>query len=246
MSNKELEGQYARWSVMLSEFNFIIEYKPGFKHIVADVPSRFPRSTTADVTGTRESFQIFLPTQTMPLLDHGLASLSICLAFAPNDFHGYCLNHSYDLLNHPSDSFDAFDDNAFSSSPYVETENHMGNLNADDEHVTALHSALFTPSCERLISQFLSTSDIHSQSSSFDFHDMSSLSISFDHREEYTSVHDSQCILRLTAVQQVEHCHNVLSQLAATPSLPLHIGPSPFHDIVHSICTEPLPPSCIC
>jgi hypothetical protein len=105
MSNNELEGQYTRWSVMLSEFNFIIEYKPGFKHIIADVPSRFPRSTTADVTGTCESFHLFMPAQTIPLPDHGLASLSTCLACAPNDFNGYCLNHSHDLLYHHPDIY---------------------------------------------------------------------------------------------------------------------------------------------
>jgi hypothetical protein len=120
----------------------------------------------------------------------------------------------------------------------------MGNLNADDEHVTASHSALFTPSCERLLSQFLAVSDVHSQPSSFDVHDLSSLGVSFDH-QEYSSMHESQRALRLTAARQVEHCHNVLSRLDATPSLPLHIGPSPFHDVVHSICTEPLPTNCI-
>jgi hypothetical protein len=114
MSNKELEGQYARWSVMLSEFNSIIEYKPGIKHIIADVPSRFPWSTTADVIGTRESFQLFMRAQTLPLPDHGLASLSTCLACAPYDFDGYSLNHFHDLLYHHPHICDDFDDNTFS------------------------------------------------------------------------------------------------------------------------------------
>jgi hypothetical protein len=50
---------------------------------------------------------------------------------------------------------------------------------------------------------------------------------------------------RLTATEQVEHWHIVLSRLVALPSLPLRIGPSTFHDVVHSICTEPLPKNCI-
>jgi hypothetical protein len=92
----------------------------------------------------------------------------------------------------------------------------MGNINADDEHVTASHSALFTPSCEKLLSQFLATSDVQSQLSSFDVHDLSSSGLSFDHHQEYSFMHESQRTLRLTAARQVEHCHNVLSRLAAS------------------------------
>jgi hypothetical protein len=74
---------------------------------------------------------------------------------------------------------------------------------------------------------------------------MSSLAVSLDHPREYSFVNESQRTLRLTTAQQVEHCHTLLSQLAALPSLPLHIVPSAFHDVVNSICTNTLTTNCI-
>ena len=56
MTAKDLVGQYARWQVMLSPYNFTLHYKPGVTHTVADVPSRFPRAETADTTGNREPY----------------------------------------------------------------------------------------------------------------------------------------------------------------------------------------------
>ena len=54
MANKDLEGQYQRWQVILSAYDFTIKYKKGETHIVADVPSRFPMPTTVDNSGARE------------------------------------------------------------------------------------------------------------------------------------------------------------------------------------------------
>ena len=54
MGNKDLEGQYQRWQVILSAYDVIIKYKKGSTHELADVPSRFPLATTVDRTGARE------------------------------------------------------------------------------------------------------------------------------------------------------------------------------------------------
>lgn len=54
MSSTNLEGQYARWACLISDYEFQIEYKPGSTHEVADTPSRDPLPTTRDSTGSRE------------------------------------------------------------------------------------------------------------------------------------------------------------------------------------------------
>ncbi|GAX86401.1 hypothetical protein CEUSTIGMA_g13811.t1 [Chlamydomonas eustigma] len=95
LSNKDQEGQYARWSVLLSEFDFMIEYKPGLKHIIADVPSRFPQSTTLDHTGSRESFATLLSddSNASPVLCDGTQVIEYAtslLADFPADLQGFC------------------------------------------------------------------------------------------------------------------------------------------------------------
>ena len=54
LTSTNLEGQYARWQVSVSDYDFEITYKPGVLHDLADIPSRFPMATTEDLTGTRE------------------------------------------------------------------------------------------------------------------------------------------------------------------------------------------------
>ena len=54
MDNRSLEGQYMRWACLIGDFDFIVHYKPGAQHLVADAPSRDPSPSTADVTGARE------------------------------------------------------------------------------------------------------------------------------------------------------------------------------------------------
>ena len=54
MTTPELDGQYARWACLISDFNFTIHYKPGALHAVADAPSRGPDPSTVDRTGSRE------------------------------------------------------------------------------------------------------------------------------------------------------------------------------------------------
>ncbi len=44
MTSTELTGKHARWALMLQDFDFTIEHRPGLKHQNADVPSRFPRA----------------------------------------------------------------------------------------------------------------------------------------------------------------------------------------------------------
>ena len=56
LSSDKVEGQFARWRCILADYDFEIMYKPGVKHEVADVPSRFPDVSTKDYTGSREYF----------------------------------------------------------------------------------------------------------------------------------------------------------------------------------------------
>ena len=53
MKARDLNGQYARWQVLLQEYDFIIEHRAGVKHNNADVLSRFPMSPSRDVSGAR-------------------------------------------------------------------------------------------------------------------------------------------------------------------------------------------------
>jgi hypothetical protein len=53
MSNPSLTGMHARWALSLQDFEFKVEHRPGSTHQNADVPSRFPLTTTADATDAR-------------------------------------------------------------------------------------------------------------------------------------------------------------------------------------------------
>ena len=53
MQTRDLNGQYARWQMLLQEHDFAIEHRAGLKHANADVLSRFPRESESDVTGAR-------------------------------------------------------------------------------------------------------------------------------------------------------------------------------------------------
>jgi hypothetical protein len=53
MDARDLNGQYARWQMMLQEYDFTIEHRAGVKHANADVLSRFPQPPTSDNTGTQ-------------------------------------------------------------------------------------------------------------------------------------------------------------------------------------------------
>ena len=53
MKARDLNGQYARWQVLLQEYDFVIEHRPGIKHQNADVLSRFPQARTTDDTGAQ-------------------------------------------------------------------------------------------------------------------------------------------------------------------------------------------------
>ncbi len=49
----QLTGQFARWALSLMDYDFTIEHRPGKDNIPADTFSRFPSSSTSDVTGAR-------------------------------------------------------------------------------------------------------------------------------------------------------------------------------------------------
>ena len=53
MSNLELTGKHARWALALQEYDFTITHRPGVTHQNADVPSRYPQSSSLDLTGAR-------------------------------------------------------------------------------------------------------------------------------------------------------------------------------------------------
>jgi transposase InsO family protein len=53
MKARDLSGQYSRWQMMLQEYDFDINHRPGAKHQNADVLSRFPCKSTDDRTGAR-------------------------------------------------------------------------------------------------------------------------------------------------------------------------------------------------
>jgi hypothetical protein len=53
MKARDLNGQYARWQVLLQEYDFTIQHRAGIKHANADTLSRFPRSSHRDLSGAR-------------------------------------------------------------------------------------------------------------------------------------------------------------------------------------------------
>jgi len=53
MSSRDLNGQYARWQLLLQEYDFEVEHRAGIKHQNADVLSRFPQPSSKDKTGAR-------------------------------------------------------------------------------------------------------------------------------------------------------------------------------------------------
>ena len=53
MSNLELTGKHARWALALQEYDFTIKHRAGVTHQNADVPSRYPQSSTIDLPGAR-------------------------------------------------------------------------------------------------------------------------------------------------------------------------------------------------
>jgi RNase H-like domain found in reverse transcriptase/Reverse transcriptase (RNA-dependent DNA polymerase)/Integrase zinc binding domain/PHD-finger/Integrase core domain/C-5 cytosine-specific DNA methylase len=62
MGARDLNGQYARWQMMLQEYDFEVVHRPGVKHQNADVLSRFPAEHTHDSTGAQLDPE--LPAQT--------------------------------------------------------------------------------------------------------------------------------------------------------------------------------------
>ena len=53
LSTKELTGKHARWMLLLQQYSFEVEHRPGAQHINADVLSRFPLASTYDPTGAQ-------------------------------------------------------------------------------------------------------------------------------------------------------------------------------------------------
>jgi len=53
MRARDLNGQYARWQLLLQEYDFNIVHRAGVKHVNADVLSRFPAPSSEDHSGAR-------------------------------------------------------------------------------------------------------------------------------------------------------------------------------------------------
>lgn len=53
MAKKDLTGQYARWAMIMSDFEFDVVHRKGSEHNNADILSRMPCSDTTDVSGAR-------------------------------------------------------------------------------------------------------------------------------------------------------------------------------------------------
>jgi transposase InsO family protein len=53
MTSQDLVGQYARWSLILQEYDFEVQHRPGVKHQNADCLSRHPMASTEDRSGAR-------------------------------------------------------------------------------------------------------------------------------------------------------------------------------------------------
>ena len=53
LTNTDLTGQYARWALVLQEYNVTIQHRKGKLHQNVDVPSRHPRPDSDDFSGAR-------------------------------------------------------------------------------------------------------------------------------------------------------------------------------------------------
>jgi hypothetical protein len=53
MGKKDLTGQYARWAMIMADYEFTIIHRKGAEHNNADVLSRMPRADDTDVSGAR-------------------------------------------------------------------------------------------------------------------------------------------------------------------------------------------------
>ena len=53
MRARDLNGQYARWQLLLQEYDFEVEHRAGVKHQNADALSRFPCASKQDMSGAR-------------------------------------------------------------------------------------------------------------------------------------------------------------------------------------------------
>lgn len=61
MANKDLTGQYARWAMIMQDFEFTVIHRKGSEHNNADVLSRMPRADDTDVTGARLDVDTAVP-----------------------------------------------------------------------------------------------------------------------------------------------------------------------------------------
>jgi len=53
MTKQDLVNQHARWAMMLQQYDFTIEHRPGANHQNADALSHFPLASEEDVTEAR-------------------------------------------------------------------------------------------------------------------------------------------------------------------------------------------------
>ena len=117
MSADGLTGQYARFALVLQEYDFEVIHRPGLKHQNADLLSRYPEASSADNTGARLDEDVASARRVAAALSysaHDFVSLSVALAshvpharfsdehcFVPDYFLAGNLGLPTDLLDAP-------------------------------------------------------------------------------------------------------------------------------------------------
>ena len=81
MTNNDLQGQYARWALILQEYSFTIAHRPGAKHQNADTLSRYPLPSSEDNTGARMDIDASAPVASLNGDADGLTALCLMSSY---------------------------------------------------------------------------------------------------------------------------------------------------------------------
>ena len=81
MTNNDLQGQYARWALILQEYNFTTVHRPGAKHQNADTLSRYPLPSSDDSTGARMDVVANTSTAASPEPMDGLTAVGLMSSY---------------------------------------------------------------------------------------------------------------------------------------------------------------------
>lgn len=133
MTSPNLVGQYARWSLILQEFDFVIIHRPGAKHQNADALSRCPHPSTSDTTGARADYvqhqSAAVSTATLTSIFHDVSFITSILSQDPL--------HEFQPVSLLSDFEVAVQNLSDSRRPYLDYI-HLGH-DIDDNSITPYH-----------------------------------------------------------------------------------------------------------